>query len=110
VEEGGETAFSKSAWLNETAQRTAQPSECAAAKVFVKPRKGDALLFWDLKPDGQTGLAAKLPPVCHVCVLFDEPDGQTGGARGLWSQVGVLTDCQESLPAGIGSPRPVYQL
>ena len=55
VEEGGETAFSKSEWLNETAQRAAVPSECAHAKVFVKPRKGDALLFWDLKPDGQTG-------------------------------------------------------
>lgn len=66
VEEGGETAFSKSAWLNETAQRTAQPSECAAAKVFVKPRKGDALLFWDLKPDGQTGEAAKLPCVSRL--------------------------------------------
>jgi hypothetical protein len=23
--------------------------------VFVAPSKGDALLFWDLKPDGQTG-------------------------------------------------------
>jgi hypothetical protein len=55
IEEGGETAFSKSEWLNETAQRAAAPSECAHAKVFVKPRKGDALLFWDLKPDGQTG-------------------------------------------------------
>jgi hypothetical protein len=55
IQEGGETAFSKSEWLNETAQRAAVPSECAHAKVFVKPRKGNALLFWDLKPDGQTG-------------------------------------------------------
>ena len=39
VEEGGETAFSKSSWLNQTAQMHTQPSECAEAKVFVKPHK-----------------------------------------------------------------------
>lgn len=55
VEEGGETSFSRSVWLNETLQRHAQPSECARNKLFVKPSKGDALLFWDLQPDGQSG-------------------------------------------------------
>lgn len=39
VEEGGETSFSQSHWLNETAQRHSQPSECARNRVFVKPSK-----------------------------------------------------------------------
>ncbi len=39
VEEGGETSFTQSRWLNETAQRHGQPSECARNRVFVKPSK-----------------------------------------------------------------------
>jgi len=66
VEEGGETSFSQSHWLNETAQRHSQPSECARNRVFVKPSKGDALLFWDLKPDGQTGDKWSMHAGCPV--------------------------------------------
>jgi len=55
VEAGGETSFSQSTWLNKQVQAKGSPSECAMNKVFVAPKKGDALLFWDLKPDGQTG-------------------------------------------------------
>ncbi|GMH20524.1 hypothetical protein Nepgr_022365 [Nepenthes gracilis] len=51
VEEGGETVFpatkgniSSVPWWNEL-------SECAKKGLSVKPKMGDALLFWSMKPD-----------------------------------------------------------
>ncbi|KAK3280330.1 hypothetical protein CYMTET_11817 [Cymbomonas tetramitiformis] len=55
VEEGGETAFVTSKnWIDpETAKLNGPWSPCADGKVAVKPRKGEALLFWNLKPNGK---------------------------------------------------------
>ncbi|CAA3028995.1 probable prolyl 4-hydroxylase 10 [Olea europaea var. sylvestris] len=65
VEEGGETVFpaakgnfSSVPWWNEL-------SECGKGGLSVKPKMGDALLFWSMKPD------ATLDPLslhggCHV--------------------------------------------
>lgn len=51
VEEGGETIFpdanvnaSSLPWYNEL-------SDCAKRGLSVKPKMGDALLFWSMKPD-----------------------------------------------------------
>lgn len=51
VEEGGETVFpaakgnfSSVPWWNEL-------SECGKGGLSVKPKMGDALLFWSMKPD-----------------------------------------------------------
>ncbi|GJM87425.1 hypothetical protein PR202_ga03376 [Eleusine coracana subsp. coracana] len=51
VEEGGETIFpdanvnsSSLPWYNEL-------SECARQGLAIKPKMGDALLFWSMKPD-----------------------------------------------------------
>ena len=51
VEEGGETVFpaakgnfSSVSWWNEL-------SECGKKGLSVKPKKGDALLFWSMNPD-----------------------------------------------------------
>lgn len=51
VEEGGETVFpsakgniSAVPWWNEL-------SECGKEGLSVKPKMGDALLFWSMKPD-----------------------------------------------------------
>uniref|UniRef100_A0A0D3C9F0 procollagen-proline 4-dioxygenase n=1 Tax=Brassica oleracea var. oleracea TaxID=109376 RepID=A0A0D3C9F0_BRAOL len=51
VEEGGETvfptanmSFSSVPWYNEL-------SECGKKGLSVKPRMGDALLFWSMRPD-----------------------------------------------------------
>lgn len=48
VEEGGETTFPAA-----EAASSASPSasECAKSVLSVKPKRGDALLFWSLKPD-----------------------------------------------------------
>ena len=49
VEEGGETTLPLAQAINKTAQRLDSPSECAArADVAVRPRKGDALMFFDM--------------------------------------------------------------
>lgn len=49
VEEGGETTLPLAQAINETVQRLVSPSECAArANVAVHPRKGDALMFFDM--------------------------------------------------------------
>ncbi|KAM7258001.1 hypothetical protein ACFE04_013742 [Oxalis oulophora] len=52
VEEGGETVFpaakgnvSDVPWYNEL-------SECGKKGLSIKPKMGDALLFWSMKPDG----------------------------------------------------------
>lgn len=52
MEDGGETAFPQGTWLNDTLQRQGRYSECAARGIAVRPRKGDAILFWSLQPDG----------------------------------------------------------
>ncbi|KAG5089365.1 hypothetical protein JHK86_001977 [Glycine max] len=51
VEEGGETVFpaakgnfSSVPWWNEL-------SECGKKGLSIKPKRGDALLFWSMKPD-----------------------------------------------------------
>lgn len=50
VEEGGETAFPHSIWLDKEIQTgRKQYSDCTNGGVAVKPKKGDALLFWGLQ-------------------------------------------------------------
>ena len=54
VEEGGETAFPDSEWLDPTAgDRNGPWSACAEDHVAVKPRKGDGLLFWSITPENE---------------------------------------------------------
>ncbi|CAJ2635848.1 unnamed protein product [Trifolium pratense] len=52
VEEGGETVFPAAKgnfrfvpWWNEL-------SDCGKKGLSIKPKMGDALLFWSMKPDG----------------------------------------------------------
>ncbi|EFJ47859.1 hypothetical protein VOLCADRAFT_60971, partial [Volvox carteri f. nagariensis] len=54
TEEGGETAFpDSSSWLTpDLATRMGPFSECAQGHVAFRPKKGDALMFWSIKPDG----------------------------------------------------------
>lgn len=52
VEEGGETAFPYGRWIDAERQAAPPYTECAARGTAVKPRKGDAVLFFSLKPDG----------------------------------------------------------
>ncbi|KAI7843911.1 hypothetical protein COHA_002453 [Chlorella ohadii] len=67
VEEGGETAFPQgSEWVDSSVQQRFEPfSECAAGHVAAKAKKGDALLFFSLKPDGKLD-AASLHTGCPV--------------------------------------------
>ena len=53
AEEGGETAFPHGEWLDEGVQTAGRTfSECAARGPAAHPRKGDAVLFWDMVPSG----------------------------------------------------------
>lgn len=52
-EEGGETVFPNGEWVDPAVgelHSEAGLSECAQQGVAVKPKKGDALLFWSLSP------------------------------------------------------------
>ncbi|PRW61425.1 Prolyl 4-hydroxylase subunit alpha-1 [Chlorella sorokiniana] len=50
VEEGGETAFVRSKWIDKEKQTAGQTfSECASGGVAALARKGNAVLFWDTK-------------------------------------------------------------
>ncbi|GIL88965.1 hypothetical protein Vretimale_16243 [Volvox reticuliferus] len=55
-EEGGETAFPDSQWVNPELAKTlgANFSACAKNHVAFAPKRGDALLFWSIGPDGTT--------------------------------------------------------
>ncbi|KAI3430462.1 hypothetical protein D9Q98_005057 [Chlorella vulgaris] len=66
VEEGGETSFPRGRWLDEAVQSQPPYSECAAKGVAVKPRKGDAILFFSLKLDGQSKDLYSLHAGCPV--------------------------------------------
>jgi len=54
VPEGGETAFPQgSRWIDDSLKTRLGPfSTCAEGHVAARPKKGDALLFFSLKPDG----------------------------------------------------------
>ncbi|KAG2495654.1 hypothetical protein HYH03_006254 [Edaphochlamys debaryana] len=54
---GGETAFVHSAWSHPQLRAEAEAeewSDCARGHVAYKPKRGDALFFFDRLPDGQT--------------------------------------------------------
>ncbi|EFN58979.1 hypothetical protein CHLNCDRAFT_137600 [Chlorella variabilis] len=66
VEEGGETAFPHGRWLDEGVQAAPPYTECASKGVVVKPRKGDAILFFSLKLNGQKKDVYSLHAGCPV--------------------------------------------
>lgn len=47
---------------------------CGKKGIAVKPRKGDCLLFWNLRPDGSSKELKSLHAGCPVC-----PDGNPDG-------------------------------
>ncbi|CAI5530681.1 unnamed protein product [Closterium sp. Naga37s-1] len=55
VEEGGETVFPAAELTPDNIHSPIPPdsqlSQCAKGMLAVKPKRGDALLFWNLKPD-----------------------------------------------------------
>lgn len=51
VEEGGETAFPDSEWINPALGTASKWSDCADEHVAVHPKKGDGLLFWSITAD-----------------------------------------------------------
>ncbi|KAG2499110.1 hypothetical protein HYH03_002695 [Edaphochlamys debaryana] len=53
---GGETAFPQATeWADPAMPEKFGPfSECVKSNVAFKPRRGDALLFWSVQPDGKT--------------------------------------------------------
>ncbi|KAL6641256.1 hypothetical protein ACP70R_019437 [Stipagrostis hirtigluma subsp. patula] len=52
VEEGGETVFPSATVNSSSSPFSHELSECAKKGLSVKPKMGDALLFWSMKPDG----------------------------------------------------------
>lgn len=72
VEEGGETALPLAKPIDAVAQAQTGLSACGAkGSMAIKPQKGDALLFWDLKLDGQTGDRAALHASCPTLAVSD---------------------------------------
>lgn len=67
VEKGGETVFPASKVNASEVPDWDQRSECAKRGLSVRPRMGDALLFWSMKPD------AKLDPTSlHGMILVTD--------------------------------------
>jgi len=52
VEEGGETVFPSAKVNSSSIPNYNELSECAKRGISVKPKMGDALLFWSMRPDG----------------------------------------------------------
>jgi prolyl 4-hydroxylase len=51
VESGGETVFPSAAVNSSKVSYWNELSECGKTGVAVRPKLGDALLFWSMKPD-----------------------------------------------------------
>ncbi|KAG2487816.1 hypothetical protein HYH03_013660 [Edaphochlamys debaryana] len=65
VDEGGETNLPLADPIDADMQRLDNPSQCAAAwGISVRPRKGDALLFYDMDIMGQAGDRKALHASC----------------------------------------------
>ncbi|XP_077221438.1 putative prolyl 4-hydroxylase 3 [Tasmannia lanceolata] len=56
VEEGGETVFPSTKVNSSSVPGWNELSECAKSGISVKPRMGDALLFWSMRPDASLDL------------------------------------------------------
>ncbi|KAL8168396.1 hypothetical protein V2J09_009895 [Rumex salicifolius] len=52
VEEGGETVFPNAVGNHSAVPYWDKLSECGKGGISVRPKTGDALLFWSMKPDG----------------------------------------------------------
>ena len=65
MEAGGETAFPNAEWLDKKTQIKGlpSPSDCAKGKLYTRPKKGDALLFFDLLPVREI-------PSCTISLYF----------------------------------------
>ncbi|THU65763.1 hypothetical protein C4D60_Mb05t07060 [Musa balbisiana] len=51
VEEGGETVFPSAKVFSSSLRRYTELSECGKKGLSIKPKMGDALLFWSMRPD-----------------------------------------------------------
>ncbi|URE04071.1 prolyl 4-hydroxylase [Musa troglodytarum] len=51
VEEGGETVFPSAKVSSSSSPWHTELSECGKKGLSIKPRMGDALLFWSVRPD-----------------------------------------------------------
>jgi prolyl 4-hydroxylase len=73
VEEGGETIFPSSKANSSSSPFYNELSECAKKGLAVKPKMGDALLFWSMRPDGSldaTSLHGEIPILWYNVKLF----------------------------------------
>uniref|UniRef100_M8B771 Prolyl 4-hydroxylase subunit alpha-1 n=1 Tax=Aegilops tauschii TaxID=37682 RepID=M8B771_AEGTA len=71
VEEGGETVFPSAKVNSSSIPFHNELSECAKRGISVKPKMGDALLFWSMRPDGTldpTSLHGHAPVTKYVDV------------------------------------------
>lgn len=83
VEEGGETSLPLAKAIDEERQKLPNPSECAAKLgIAVPPRRGDALMFFDLDPMGRQGQRAALHASCPTLKV------RAAGAEGVGADGG----------------------
>ncbi|EFN57937.1 hypothetical protein CHLNCDRAFT_142031 [Chlorella variabilis] len=69
VESGGETTFPNSEWIDPALPKALGPfSECAQGHVAMKPKRGDAIVFHSLNPDGRSHDQHALHTACPVIV------------------------------------------
>lgn len=74
VEEGGETVFPAASGNFNATPGWNEKSACAKRGLSVKPKMGDALLFWSMRPD------ASLDPSSlhgkHIHCFLDFPENE----------------------------------
>uniref|UniRef100_J3N3S1 procollagen-proline 4-dioxygenase n=1 Tax=Oryza brachyantha TaxID=4533 RepID=J3N3S1_ORYBR len=77
VEEGGETVFPTSKANSSSSPFYNELSECAKRGLSVKPKMGDALLFWSMRPDGSldpSSLHGEVPIYCFAQMITPQHD------------------------------------
>lgn len=105
VPRGGETAFPDAReWASPEAEkkygRDPLLSACARGRVAARPKKGDALLFWSIKPDGETEDRASMHAGCPV----EEGVKWTGT---IWVSSLVFSVCEREAPTK-NTPPPIF--
>ncbi|WIA37951.1 hypothetical protein OEZ86_001328 [Tetradesmus obliquus] len=122
VEEGGETTLPLGKFIDEGRQRLHSPSECATkgSGMAVLPRKGDALLFWDMHVDGTRVDRASLHASCPTLKgtkwtatkwIHNRPYG--GSFDALQQAAGCkdeADDCEARVAAGKCDSEPTVML
>ncbi|KAF5833417.1 hypothetical protein DUNSADRAFT_10286 [Dunaliella salina] len=110
VEEGGETTLPLATAIDEEAQQLSNASQCASRMgIAIKPKKGNALLFFDMDISGSKGDRRALHAACPTLKgtkwtatkwIHNHPQGRFDPLQRAGACTDLDSDCAQKAASG----------